>query len=101
MTADGVPKITDFGIAPRLNDPTDKTRTGLVIGTPAYMAPEQAEGHKGVGPPADVWAVGAILCEMLTGRRPFGGAPGERDRSETQGRQVHPPDSGRTCRKSP
>jgi serine/threonine-protein kinase len=73
MTGDGVPKITDFGIARRLDDPADKTRTGLVIGTPAYMAPEQAEGRKGVGPPADVWAVGAVLYEMLTGRRPFDG----------------------------
>src|SRR5207237_144795 len=58
MTADGVPKITDFGIARRLDDPADKTRTGLVIGTPAYMAPEQAEGRQGVGPAADGWAVG-------------------------------------------
>src|SRR4051812_32756678 len=75
MTADGVPKITDFGIARRLDDPADKTRTGLVVGTPAYMAPEQAEGRKGVGPAADVWAVGTILYEMLTGRRPFDGSP--------------------------
>jgi photosystem II stability/assembly factor-like uncharacterized protein len=73
MTADGVPKITDFGIARRLDDPTDRTRTGLVLGTPQYMAPEQAEGKKGVGPAADVWAVGAILYELLTGRPPFDG----------------------------
>src|SRR5688500_5519904 len=73
MTADGVPKITDFGIARRLDDPADRTRTGMVIGTPAYMSPEQAEGRKGVGPPADVWAVGVILYELLTGRRPFDG----------------------------
>jgi photosystem II stability/assembly factor-like uncharacterized protein len=73
MTADGVPKITDFGIARRMDDPADRTRTGLVMGTPAYMAPEQAEGRKGVGPAADIWAVGAILYEMLTGRPPFTG----------------------------
>ena len=73
MTTDGVPKITDFGIARRIDDPTDRTRTGQVVGTPAYMSPEQAEGRKGVGPPADIWAVGAILYEMLTGRRPFDG----------------------------
>ena len=47
MTADGVPKITDFGIARRMDDPADRTRTGLVMGTPAYMAPEQAEGAQG------------------------------------------------------
>jgi serine/threonine protein kinase/photosystem II stability/assembly factor-like uncharacterized protein len=73
MTADGVPKITDFGIARRLDDPADRTRTGLVVGTPAYMSPEQAESRKGVGPPADIWAVGTVLYEMITGRRPFDG----------------------------
>src|SRR5262245_32530186 len=73
MTADGMPKITDFGIARRLDDPADRTRTGLVLGTPQYMAPEQAEGKKGVGPAADIWAVGAILYELLTGRPPFEG----------------------------
>jgi photosystem II stability/assembly factor-like uncharacterized protein len=73
MTADGVPKITDFGIARRLDDPADRTRTGFVVGTPAYMSPEQAEGRKGVGPAADVWAIGVILYELVTGRRPFDG----------------------------
>lgn len=74
MTGDGVPKISDFGIARRLDGTGEATRTGVVMGTPAYMAPEQAEGRgKSAGPPADVWAVGAILYEMLTGRPPFTG----------------------------
>ncbi|MGL4423649.1 MAG: protein kinase domain-containing protein, partial [Gemmataceae bacterium] len=64
------PKVTDFGIAKRAL--TDMTQTGIVMGTPAYMAPEQASGQgKFVGPPADVWALGVILYESITGLRPF------------------------------
>jgi formylglycine-generating enzyme required for sulfatase activity/tetratricopeptide (TPR) repeat protein len=73
LTAGGVPKVTDFGLAKRLDTPAAHTQTGTVLGTPDYMAPEQAEG-KGVGPPADVHALGAILYHLLTGRPPF---PGE------------------------
>ena len=66
------PKVADFGIAKRLNDDSKLTRSGAVIGTPTYMAPEQAKGHsRHVGPAADVYSLGAILYEMLAGRPPF------------------------------
>ncbi len=74
LAEDGTPKITDFGLARRLDGETGLTATGAVMGTPAYMAPEQASGQaKTAGPPADVWALGVILYECLTGRVPFTG----------------------------
>jgi tetratricopeptide (TPR) repeat protein len=71
LTADGTPKVTDFGLAKRL-DETGATASGAILGTPSYMAPEQAGGKsREVGPLADVYALGAVLYELLTGRPPF------------------------------
>jgi WD40 repeat protein len=68
-------KVADFGLAKRLDVATHHTRTGDILGTPSYMAPEQADGRvHSVGPTADVYALGAILYEMVTGRPPFRGA---------------------------
>lgn len=68
------PKITDFGLAKRLGDSSRHTQAGAILGTPSYMAPEQASGAvEQVGPATDVYALGAILYELLTGRAPFKG----------------------------
>ena len=71
LDGEGRPQLTDFGIA-RLVDATRVTATGLVVGTAAYMAPEQVRGEV-VGPPADVYALGLLLLEAVTGRREFEG----------------------------
>ena len=74
LDANGSPKVTDFGVARQLDSDYGQTQTGMVVGTPSYMAPEQAAGEtKHVGPAADVYALGAILYECLLGRPPFQG----------------------------
>ncbi len=77
IAADGTPKVSDFGLAKQLDSAAiedgNMTRTGAILGTPHYMAPEQVQGAKHVGPPADVFSLGAMLYELLTGRTPFRG----------------------------
>jgi serine/threonine-protein kinase len=75
LTQDGTPKIGDFGLAKRIEEDTGQTKSGTVLGTPSYMAPEQAEGRVSeVGPLSDEYSLGAILYELLTGRPPFKGS---------------------------
>ncbi len=74
LAPDGTPKVTDFGLAREVESTDLVTLSGTRVGTPSYMAPEQASKRWGeVGPPADVYALGAILYEMMTGRPPFRG----------------------------
>ena len=72
IDAGGQPRVTDFGLAKRLEADSDLTTTGMLLGTPKYMSPEQASAqHDRVGPPSDIHALGVILFELLTGKVPF------------------------------
>ncbi len=74
ITQDGTLKVSDFGLARQLNDDKRQTKSGMLIGTPGYMAPEQASGNLGqLGPAADIHGLGAILYEMLSGQPAFRG----------------------------
>ena len=75
LTYEGVPKISDFGLAKTLNKDSDLTRTESIMGSPSYMSPEQAHGHaRSVGIGSDIYALGANFYELLTGRPPFRGS---------------------------
>src|SRR5262245_54401329 len=82
LAVDGTPKIADFGLARAIDSEPGLTLTGARLGTPSYMAPEQALGRRdAIGPAVDVYALGAVLYEVLTGRPPFRGeTPAETER---------------------
>ncbi len=71
LDKDGIPHLTDFGVAKQIRSDSQLTATGTIIGTPGYMPPEQASGDKEVGRTADVYSLGAVLYDLLTGRPPF------------------------------
>jgi tetratricopeptide (TPR) repeat protein len=77
LTADGVLKIGDFGLVKQIESETQQTASGALLGTPTYMAPEQMAGERAaIGPATDIYALGVILYELLTGQTPFrGGTP--------------------------
>ena len=92
LSGDDTAKLTDFGLAKLLDAETDQTHSGAVIGTPSYMAPEQARGDmKNVGVAADVYSLGAILYELLTGQPPFRGGNKEEILERVRSQEPTPP----------
>jgi WD40 repeat protein len=92
LTADGTPRVADFGLAKQLVGGAELTASGAVLGTPSYMAPEQAGGKsREVGPATDVYALGALLYEMVTGRPPFQGENAAETLVQVLGQEPVPP----------
>ncbi len=92
LSDEGIPKVTDFGLAKLMERESGLTRTGDIMGTPSYMAPEQARGTPSdVTGAADIYALGAILYESLTGRPPFKGATPLSTLSQAAEQEVLPP----------
>ena len=92
ITESGQPKVTDFGLAKRIDDDSRVTATGQVLGTPSYMAPEQAAGRTDeIGAASDVYGLGAVLYRILTGRPPFEGSNVVETLDQVRGDDVVPP----------
>jgi WD40 repeat protein len=92
LAADGTPKISDFGLAKQVEAADGQTQTGQIVGTPEYMAPEQATGQlRAVGPAADVYALGAILYVLVTGRPPFKASTAMETLEQVRQREPAPP----------
>ncbi|WP_435008997.1 serine/threonine-protein kinase [Tundrisphaera lichenicola] len=95
IDGEGQPHITDFGLAKRIDDDSSLTESGMVLGTPDYMAPEQAAGRADIAAATDVYALGAILYVLLTGRPPFRGATGMEMLVQILELEPEPPSRGR------
>src|SRR5207244_4115051 len=86
-----VPQIMDFGLAKRLDDDAAMTTDGSILGTPAYMSPEQAKGKLAeVGPHSDQYSLGVVLYELITGQKPFDG-PSHAVIAQVIGKEPRPP----------